>query len=51
VLFISNLIYSRFSEMANYPSGAALSIVMLLLSLAVVYAIAHASRRAAGWVG
>lgn len=37
--------------MANYPSGAALSIVMLLLSLAVVYAIAQAARRAAAWAG
>jgi ABC-type spermidine/putrescine transport system permease subunit I len=45
VLFVSNLIYSRFSEMANYPSGAAMSIIMLLLSLLIVYAISRASKR------
>ncbi len=43
VLFVSNLIYSRFSEVANYPSGAAISIVMLLLSILVVYAISRAA--------
>ncbi len=43
VLFVSNLIYSRFSEVANYPSGAAVSIVMLVLSLLVVYVISKAA--------
>lgn len=37
VLFISNLIYSRFSEIANYPSGAAISIVMMVLSLLLIF--------------
>jgi len=37
VIFISNIIYSRFSEVANYPSGAAFSIVMLALSLFIIY--------------
>jgi ABC-type spermidine/putrescine transport system permease subunit I len=46
VVFISNLIYSRFSEMANYPSGAALSVAMLILSLLVVYLISRFARRA-----
>ena len=45
VLFVSNLIYSRFSEMANYPSGAALSVVMLVVSLLVVYMISLRARR------
>jgi ABC-type spermidine/putrescine transport system permease subunit I len=45
VNFISNLIYSRFSEMAHYPSGAALSIAMLVLSLAIIYLISFAARR------
>lgn len=48
VLFVSNLIYSRFSEMANYPSGAALSVIMLLLSLLVVYVISRIARRRSG---
>jgi len=43
VLFVSNLIYSRFGEVGNYPSGAALSITLLVLSLIVVYAIGRAA--------
>lgn len=41
ILFLSNLIYNRFSEIANYPSGAAISIVTLVVSVAVVYLILH----------
>jgi ABC-type spermidine/putrescine transport system permease subunit I len=37
VLFISNLIYNRFSEIANYPSGAAISIVLFTLAMLIVY--------------
>ncbi|MBW2430270.1 MAG: ABC transporter permease [Deltaproteobacteria bacterium] len=52
VLFISNLIYSRFSEIANYPSGSAIAISMLLLSLVVIYGItAFSSRRYRGFGG
>lgn len=43
VLFISNLIYSRFSEVADYPSGAAISIVMLVISLSIVYLVSRAA--------
>jgi ABC-type spermidine/putrescine transport system permease subunit I len=43
VLFVSNLIYARFGEVGNYPSGAALSITLLVLSLLVVYAIGRAA--------
>ena len=39
VLFISNLIYSRFGQVANYPSGAALSIVLLSLSLLIIFLV------------
>jgi putative spermidine/putrescine transport system permease protein len=39
VLFVSNLIYARFSEIANYPSGSAVSIAMLVMSLAIIYGI------------
>lgn len=45
VLFVSNLIYSRFGEIANYPSGAAISIVLLLLSLVIVYIISDVALR------
>jgi len=37
VLFISNLIYNRFSEVADYPSGAAISIVLFAVALTIVY--------------
>ncbi len=41
VLFLSNLIYTRFSEIANYPSGAAIAIVTLVVSLAAVYLVSR----------
>jgi putative spermidine/putrescine transport system permease protein len=37
VLFISNLVYNRFSEIADYPSGAAISMVLFLVALAIIY--------------
>jgi ABC-type spermidine/putrescine transport system permease subunit I len=43
VLFVSNLIYSRFGEIGNYPGGAALSVTLLALSLIVVYALDRAA--------
>jgi ABC-type spermidine/putrescine transport system permease subunit I len=43
VLFVSNLIYSRFGEVGNYPGGAALSIALLGLSLLVVYTLDRAA--------
>jgi ABC-type spermidine/putrescine transport system permease subunit I len=44
VLFVSNLIYSRFGEIGNYPGGGALSIALLALSLIVVYALDSVAR-------
>ena len=41
VLFISNLIYNRFSEIANYPSGAAISIVLFALAMLIVYVMTY----------
>lgn len=41
VLFLSNLIYNRFSETANYPSGASISIMTLIVSVIVVYAFSR----------
>ncbi len=37
VLFISNLIYNRFSEIANYPSGAAVSMALFFVALSIIY--------------
>jgi len=50
VLFISNVIYNRFSDVSNYPSGAAVSITMLILTLCVVYLVSlvqHGRRKRA----
>lgn len=44
VNFVSNMIYTRFSEIANYPSGAAISVVMLALSLITILLVARAAR-------
>lgn len=45
VLFLSNTIYTRFSDVANYPSGAAVSIAMLVISLVVLSLASLAHRR------
>jgi len=37
VLFMSNLVYDRFGEVANYPSGSAIAIQLLLLAFAMIY--------------
>jgi ABC-type spermidine/putrescine transport system permease subunit I len=36
VLFVSNLIYSRFGEVSNYPSGSALSMALLAIAIVLV---------------
>ena len=45
VLFISNLVYNRFSEIADYPSGAAVSMVLFGVALAIVYATSRVVAR------
>ncbi len=45
VLFATNLIYVRFQDTANYPSGAAIATVMLVLSFGIVYGLTHLVRR------
>ncbi|WP_063779940.1 ABC transporter permease [Bradyrhizobium pachyrhizi] len=41
VMFVSNLIYNRFSELANFPSGSAVAVVMLVISLVVIYIVSR----------
>ena len=41
VIFVSNLIYARFAELSNYPSGSALSISLLAISLIIVFLTAR----------
>lgn len=50
VIFVSNLIYARFAELSNYPSGGALSISLLGISLVIVFLTARiaSGRRGAG---
>lgn len=48
VLFVSNLIYARFSEIANYPSGSAVAITMLVIALVVIYGITSVISRRFG---
>jgi putative spermidine/putrescine transport system permease protein len=44
VLFVSNLIYARLGEMANYPSGSAIAVILLLSSAIIIYAIIRIAR-------
>lgn len=45
VLFATNLMYTRFSDVADYPSGAAIGVIMLALVGAVIYTTTTAVRR------
>src|ERR1043166_1331734 len=48
VLFVSNLIYSPFSDVANYPGGAAISIIILCISMVLVQAMSQVAPQAQG---
>jgi putative spermidine/putrescine transport system permease protein len=39
VMFLSNLIYDRYGELANFPSGAAIAMELLVVTTAVAYGI------------
>jgi ABC-type spermidine/putrescine transport system permease subunit I len=45
VLFVSNLIYSRFGEVTNFPGGAAIAIVLLAITIALVYLLSAVADR------
>jgi len=47
VQFLANLTYARFSEIANYPSGAAIAIALLVMSLVIVLVVSRFGRAAA----
>jgi ABC-type spermidine/putrescine transport system permease subunit I len=36
VVFVSNLVYTRFSVIADYPGGAAISILLLVITIALI---------------
>lgn len=48
LLFVTNLIFNRFSLVADYPSGAAMAVVMVVVSLALVYAVTRLAYREPG---
>jgi putative spermidine/putrescine transport system permease protein len=47
VLFTTNLMYVRFSDVANYPSGAAIGIITFIAAALVVYGMTALVRRLA----
>ncbi len=44
VLFATNLMYVRFSDVANYPSGAAIGVIMFVLAALIIYAMMRLTR-------
>lgn len=45
VLFTTNLMYTRFSDVANYPSGAAIGLIMMVLAIGIINGMLMLSRR------
>lgn len=45
VVFTTNLIFSRFAEIADHPSGAAVAIILLIISLAIIGAAQFTLKR------
>jgi putative spermidine/putrescine transport system permease protein len=45
VHFLSNLVYDRYGELANFPSGSAIAIELLLVTLVVTYGFGWMVRR------
>ena len=46
IVFATNLIFSRFAEVTNHPSGAAIAVLLLLVSGTIIFGFLHlASKR------
>jgi len=45
VVLATSLMYTRFSDIGNYPSGAAIGVTMLVLAFAMVYGLTALARR------
>ncbi len=45
VQFVANLVFIRFSELNNYPSGAAIAMILLAISMLIVYGLTALVRR------
>ena len=45
VVFTTSLMYTRFADIGNYPSGAAIGVTMLILAFLVVYGLSALARR------
>ncbi len=47
VQFLSNLVYDRYGELANFPSGSAIAMQLLLVTLVITYGVGWLVQR---WV-
>ena len=45
IAFLSNLIYDRYAEIANFPSGSAISVQLLLVTFVITYGVGSFLRR------
>jgi ABC-type spermidine/putrescine transport system permease subunit I len=50
ILMVSNLVYARFSEIANYQSGAALAVVLLVVTFLVSYGVERGLTGRLAWL-
>jgi len=45
IQFLSNLVYDRYAELANFPSGSAIAMQLLVVTLVITYGIGWLLRR------
>lgn len=45
IQFLSNLVYDRYAELANFPSGSAIAMQLLVVTLVITYGIGWVLRR------
>jgi len=45
VVFTTNIIFSRFAEIADHPSGAAIAIILLIISLIIIQGAQYALKK------
>jgi ABC-type spermidine/putrescine transport system permease subunit I len=45
IQFLSNLVYDRYAELTNFPSGSAIAIHLLIVTLVITYGVGWALRR------
>jgi putative spermidine/putrescine transport system permease protein len=45
IQFLSNLVYDRYAELANFPSGSAIAVQLLAVTLVITYGVGWVLRR------